>query len=377
MKAAPVLRALSHYPARVRLVHTGQHYDSAMSAIFLEQLGIPEPDAHLSIGSGHHGAQTARALDLFESYLLSFDRPPAGVVVFGDVNSTLACALAASKLRIPVAHVEAGLRSFDRSMPEEVNRVVTDALSDILLVSEPSGIANLAREGVAPERVHFAGNVMIDSLARELPSAQQLDIAEICDFPPATFAFVTLHRPSNVDHPAQLEGIAGFLLDISRLLPVVFPVHPRTRNRLSEFHLLSALEGCSKTALLEPLGYRENLALMSRALLVLTDSGGIQEETSFLQIPCLTLRSNTERPVTVTHGTNTLVGGDLAKAYALTQQILGGRCKRGMPIPLWDGRAAERIAAQLASAWLEVSETLPQTAAGETPLTLIRKFAGG
>lgn len=376
MKAAPVLRALRAYPVPVRLVHTGQHYDAVMSDVFLQQLDIPEADSHLSIGSGNHGAQTGRALHLFESYLLSLHHRPVGVVVFGDVNSTFACALAASKLAIPVAHVEAGLRSFDRSMPEEINRILTDALSDILFVSEPSGIANLAREGVSPDKIHFAGNVMIDTLARELPVAQKLDVSQICGFPPGGYALVTLHRPSNVDNAAKLKSIAAFLLDISRVLPVVFPVHPRTRNKLGEFQLLSQLEGSSQIRLLEPLGYRENLALMSRARLVLTDSGGIQEETSFLQIPCLTLRSNTERPVTITQGTNTLIGDDLDKAYSLTMQIVAGEYKRGTAIPRWDGHAAERIAAHLTSAWLETEpETLAGVARFDASHTPVSEFA--
>lgn len=366
MKAAPVLRALVEYPVRVRLVHTGQHYDAVMSDVFLRQLGIPAPDAHLCIGSGTHGTQTARALQLFEDYLLSLDRLPVGVVVFGDVNSTVACALAASKLSVPVAHVEAGLRSFDRSMPEEINRILTDAISDVLLVTEPSGVGNLAREGVLPEKIHFCGNVMIDTLVRELPTAQALAPDDICRHALSDYCLVTLHRPSNVDDPAKLAAISDFLLKASRLLQIVFPIHPRTKGRLSEFGLLPRLENCSSITLLDPLGYIENLSLMLRAKLVVTDSGGIQEETSFLGTACLTLRVNTERPVTVTHGTNTLVGDDFDRAYRLIQQVVSARYKKGGAIPLWDGHAAERVAAHLAAAWLDYDT---DTIAGYTAAT--------
>lgn len=353
MKVAPILRALAAYPVRTHLVHTGQHYDDSMSAIFLQQLGLPEPDRHLGIGSGTHGAQTARALELFEQYLLEFAPAPAGVVVVGDVNSTFACAFAATKLGIPVAHVEAGLRSFDRSMPEEKNRIATDAISDLLFVSEPSGIGNLAREGISSEKIHFAGNVMIDTLVRELPAASGLNLAALAGETVQTYALATLHRPANVDNRAKLRAIADFLLRASELLEIAFPIHPRTRAKLEEFKLLPLLERSRRIRLLDPLGYRENLALMSQAKVVLTDSGGIQEETSFLRVPCLTLRANTERPVTVTHGTNTIVGDDLEKAYTLVTQIVAGRYKKGSPIPLWDGRAAERIAATLVESWAD------------------------
>lgn len=351
MKVAPILRALSAYPVRSHLVHTGQHYDAAMSDVFLQQLGLPEPDLHLGIGSGTHGQQTARALELFEAYLLRFNRAPAGVVVVGDVNSTIGCAFAAAKLGILVAHVEAGLRSFDRTMPEEVNRVATDAISDLLFVSEPSGIANLAREGAAPEKICFAGNVMIDTVVRELPAAGRTDLRELAAVKPGSYAFATLHRPANVDDPFKLKATTDFLMSVSEMLEVAFPVHPRTRARLGEFGLAERLNRQGRIKLLDPLGYHENLALMSQAKLVLTDSGGIQEETSFLQVPCLTLRPNTERPVTVTHGTNTVVGDDLNRAYDLVRRILAGQYKQGMPIPLWDGHAAERIAANLMANW--------------------------
>lgn len=351
MKVAPILRALAKYSVTTRIVHTGQHYDAAMSEVFLKQLGIPEPDVHLGIGSGRHGAQTARALESFEAYLLQLSNRPAGVIVVGDVNSTLACALAAVKLGIPVAHVEAGLRSFDRSMPEEINRIVTDTLSDLLFVSEPSGIDNLEREAVPKEKITFAGNVMIDSLVRELPVAKRLNVLDALGIQPQSYALVTLHRPGNVDEPRRLAEITEFVIRTSKSLRVVFPIHPRTRARLQEANLLAHLKASERIILLDPLGYHENLAVLSGSRLALTDSGGIQEETSYLQVPCLTLRPNTERPVTVTHGTNTIIGNDLASASSLITDILNNKYKAGGAIPKWDGNAAERIAPVLVSAW--------------------------
>jgi UDP-N-acetylglucosamine 2-epimerase (non-hydrolysing) len=265
------------------------------------------------------------------------------VTVVGDVNSTMACTLVAAKMQIPVCHVEAGLRSFDRSMPEEVNRVVTDALSDLLLVSEPEGTMNLRREGVPDERVRYVGNVMIDSLVAELESARALSVHESLGLPAHEYAYVTLHRPSNVDDPDRLRHIVRFLEDVARLVPVVFPVHPRTRERLEASAAWARASAIPDLYLLDPLGYRESLGMMAAARLVLTDSAGIQEETSYLHIPCLTLRPNTERPVTVTLGTNTVVGDDLAQARRLVGQILSGRYATGEEIPGWDGRAAVRI----------------------------------
>jgi UDP-N-acetylglucosamine 2-epimerase (non-hydrolysing) len=349
MKVAPVLRAMgaSAGPLCARLVHTGQHYDEGMSAVFFRDLGIGEPDVSLGVGSGTHGQQTARVLAAYEEHLLSAPRP-AAVVVVGDVNSTMACTLAAVKLGIPVAHVEAGLRSFDRSMPEEVNRVVTDALADLLLVSEPAGEENLRREGIPEDRIRYVGNVMIDTLVRELPAACALGVPARLGLPASGYLYVTLHRPSNVDDPGRLARVVEMLRSLGAKLPVVFPVHPRTRERLRAAGLDASLSAAPGVRLLEPLGYRESLGLMVAARLVLTDSGGVQEETSHLAVPCLTLRANTERPVTVSLGTNTVVGEDIERVEPLVDEVLAGRDRKPQPIPGWDGRAAERVVAALA-----------------------------
>lgn len=353
MKVAPMLRAMraADAPFERLLVHTGQHYDAAMSDVFFRELEIPMPDVHLNVGSGTHGVQTAKILSAFEEWLLAQPQLPRGVVVVGDVNSTLACALAATKLGVPVAHVEAGLRSFDRRMPEEINRVVTDAVADLLLTSEPSGNANLAREGVAPEKIHYVGNTMIDTLLHELPRARALAVPARYGLESGRYAFVTLHRPSNVDNPERLEGLLTLLDETSQRFPVVFPVHPRTRERMQRFGLDVRVLGHPRILLLDPLGYRESLGLMSSAAFALTDSGGIQEETTFLGVPCLTLRPNTERPATVTFGTNTVVGDDLAKARALIDDIARGRYKQGGPVEGWDGHASERVVRVLVEAW--------------------------
>jgi UDP-N-acetylglucosamine 2-epimerase (non-hydrolysing) len=352
MKVAPILRELvaREGPFQPRVVHTGQHYDTSMSDVFFSELGIPQPDVHLGVGSGTHGAQTARILAAYEAHLLGADQRPAGVVVVGDVNSTMACTLAAVKLGIRVAHVEAGLRSFDRTMPEEINRIVTDALVDLLLVSEPSGQANLLREGILPDKIKLVGNVMIDTLVSELRAARELAMRQRLGYQ-TPFAFVTLHRPSNVDEPGRLAELVGLLERLGQSLGVVFPVHPRTRGRLEEFGLLGRLGSARGVSLLGPLGYRESLGLMAEASVVITDSGGIQEETAFLAVPCLTVRPNTERPITVDQGTSTLVGDDLGKIEPLVGDVLGGRYKRGRAIPLWDGHAAERIVSELVAAW--------------------------
>ena len=350
MKVAPLLRALRGTPLVARLVHTGQHYDAAMSDVFFQQRGIPEPDVYLGVGSGRHGQQTARILESFESYLVDAPQAQRGVAVVGDVNSTVACSLAAAKLGIPVAHVEAGLRSFDRAMPEEINRVVTDAIADLLFVSEPAGEENLRREGVPEHKIKYVGNVMIDTLVDQLPAADRLDINAMFGLDPGSYALVTLHRPSNVDDPQRLSALIDFLMCASQSLHVIFPVHPRTRERLCSSGLTGKMDG--RVVLSDPLGYIENLALMKGAKLVLTDSGGMQEETSFLGIPCLTLRNSTERPVTVSHGTNTIIGDDLSRAYRAFSEVLAGSYRRGQAIPGWDGRASERIAAALCDAWL-------------------------
>jgi UDP-N-acetylglucosamine 2-epimerase (non-hydrolysing) len=351
MKVAPVFRALNQRSDafRTTVVHTGQHYDDAMSSVFFEQLGLPEPDAYLNVGSGSHGAQTARVMIKFEEYLLAHSRP-AGVVVVGDVNSTAACALTAVKLGIPVAHVEAGLRSFDRTMPEEINRVVTDAIADLLLVGEPSGIENLKREGVSDDRIRFIGNVMIDTLVHELEAARALNLVSALGLSAGAFALVTLHRPSNVDEAERLGEIVDFLRDVCSHMTVLFPIHPRTRMRLEQFGLMQRLHA-SAVRVLEPLGYREMLSLMEHAQVVLTDSGGVQEETTFLGVPCVTLRENTERPITVAEGTNTLVGRDLELARRLIDDVRRRRYKRGRPIAGWDGHAAPRAADALVQSW--------------------------
>jgi UDP-N-acetylglucosamine 2-epimerase (non-hydrolysing) len=340
MKAAPVLHALRTRPGmRQTLVHTGQHYDKNLSDIFFSQLEIPAPDVNLGVGSSTHARQTADIMTGFEPVLL--ERKPDIVLVYGDVNSTVAAALVCAKLLIPVAHVEAGLRSFDRTMPEEVNRIVTDRLADLLFTPSEDGDENLLREGVSPEKIHRVGNVMIDSLVRLLPAAARCPENGLPDH----FALVTLHRPSNVDDGETLKGILESLLTVSEQLEVVFPIHPRTRARIAQFGIGINNDNLR---LLEPLSYIEFLALQKRATVVITDSGGIQEETTFLQVPCLTLRSNTERPITVTMGTNILVGQlvshDSRKLVSELSAILDGRAKRGSVPPLWDGHAGERIA---------------------------------
>jgi len=338
MKIAPLMRELRAREAfETTLVHTGQHYDAAMSESFFRDLGIPEPDLDLGVGSGPHGRQTARVLEAMEALLL--ERRPDAVVVVGDVNSTLAAALAAAKLGIPVAHVEAGLRSFDRSMPEELNRLLTDAISDWLFTTELAAGENLRREGIAPEKVHFAGNVMIDTLRAHLERARGLGTLERLDLQPGGYAVLTLHRPSNVDDAERLRSLFAVLEEIQARLPVVFPVHPRTRQSIA-----TLLGGESpRLRLTEPLGYLEFLRLLADARLVLTDSGGIQEETTVLGVPCLTLRENTERPVTVTQGTNIIVGTDPDAIRAAATKVLEGEARRGRVPEGWDGQAARRI----------------------------------
>jgi UDP-N-acetylglucosamine 2-epimerase (non-hydrolysing) len=348
IKLAPVVRALAARRCELeaqrlawRIVHTGQHYDPGMSDVFFRELGLPKPDVHLEVGSGSHGVQTAKILERYEKHLL--DSRPLATVVFGDVNSTAACALAAVKLGVPVVHVEAGLRSFDRSMPEEINRIVTDALSDILFVSEPSGVENLKREGVSDGKVHLVGNVMMDTLAHELPRAVESDILNRLDITPGNYGLITLHRPSNVDDSSVLKRLLDLLLRFSETLPMAFPLHPRTRKAVREQGLERLLEGNKKLRCIPPLPYIENLCLMAKARVVLTDSGGIQEETTYLGIPCLTLRSNTERPITVTSGTSRLVGNDPEKIRVAFEDVLVGRWPKGERIPFWDGKASERI----------------------------------
>lgn len=341
MKVAPLMAALSRRGAAQRLVHTGQHFDEKMSGVFFAELGLPRPDLDLGVGSGTHGEQTGRVMIAFERALLEAAPRPDLVVVPGDVNSTVAAALVASKLGIPVAHLEAGLRSFDRAMPEELNRVVTDHLSDLLLTPSPDADENLAREGVPASRVARVGNLMIDTLREHLPRARALSTWRGLGLPEGGYAVVTLHRPSNVDDPAALARLLGALAEVARALPVVFPVHPRTRARLADPALAGA---AAALRLVEPLGYLEFLSLTSAARLVLTDSGGLQEESTALGVPCLTLRENTERPVTVAEGTNRVVGTDPARIVAEARRALDGAAGRGRIPALWDGRAGERAA---------------------------------
>jgi UDP-N-acetylglucosamine 2-epimerase (non-hydrolysing) len=348
MKVAPILAELRKHPdVEQVLVHTGQHYDEKMSDVFFQDLGMPAPDVHLGVGSGSHAQQTAKVMMAIEPVLLG--RRPDVVVVAGDVNSTLAVALVASKLGIRIAHVEAGLRSRDWSMPEEVNRVLTDRLSDLLFTPSPDGDENLAREGIDPARVHLVGNVMIDSLRAALPRARESRIHAQLGVGRGAYALATLHRPSNVDDPESLAKVLGALAEIAARLPVVFPIHPRTRARMAaDARLRDRAASARGLRLVDPLGYLDFLALAADARFVLTDSGGIQEETTALGVPCLTLRENTERPVTVEVGTNTLVGTDPAQIVPAAIAILEGRGKTGRIPDLWDGRAAERIARILA-----------------------------
>ena len=342
MKIAPLMEAYADAPGiEPILVHTGQHYDDNMSDLFFRQLGIPEPDLNLGVGSGSHAVQTAEIMKAFEP--VARERDPSAVVVVGDVNSTIACGLVAAKLGIPLAHVEAGLRSFDRTMPEEINRVLTDAISDLLFCTEQSGVENLRREGVAEERIHLVGNLMIDTLLRHRARAAQSPILDDLGLASGGYAVLTLHRPSNVDDPETLGRIWDALEALQRDMPLVFPAHPRTRRRMAEFGLSPRIDALENLRVLEPLGYLDFLQLMACARLVLTDSGGIQEETTVLKVPCLTLRENTERPVTVEAGGNQVVGSDPARILAAYRKIVDEQTGSGAIPPLWDGRAAGRI----------------------------------
>jgi len=357
MKMAPLIRAFREcrgLPGTV-LVHTGQHYDLAMNERLFADLELPAPDLNLEVGSGTHAAQTAEVMRRFEPVL--DELRPACVVVVGDVNSTLACSLVASKKRTPLAHVEAGLRSFDRDMPEEINRLLTDQIADLLYTTERDAAVNLAREGIDAARVHFVGNVMIDSLLahrqRATPPERTLaksnaDSSIVTSA--AGFGAVTLHRPSNVDSPDALGEALAILCDVAARVPLVWPVHPRTRANIERFGFASMLAG-ARIVLLEPQGYLEMLGLLVNARLVLTDSGGIQEETTALSVPCLTMRENTERPITVSQGTNDIVGRDRGRVLACVDEILRTGGKRGRVPELWDGKAATRIAAHLET-WL-------------------------
>ncbi len=347
MKIAPLLAAFGRRPDDFGsvLVHTGQHYDVAMSDVFFHQLGLPEPDLHLGVSPGSHATQTAEIMIGLERAIL--DAPPDLVLVVGDVNSTLAAAIVAAKLQLPLAHVEAGLRSGDRRMPEEINRVVTDALGAYLFATESDAVENLAREGIESSRVCLAGNVMIDTLDLLLPRIHERALARELGLEPASYGVLTLHRASNVDDPAMLGRWASAVAEIAHELPLVFPVHPRTAARLRAAGDERTLQAAG-VRLVEPLPYVEFLSLVSTARLVLTDSGGIQEETSVLGIPCLTLRDSTERPITVTLGTNRLVGTDPSAAVRAVSEVLATPSPEPRSLPWWDGHAAERIAAFLA-----------------------------
>ncbi|GAA4406079.1 UDP-N-acetylglucosamine 2-epimerase (non-hydrolyzing) [Nibrella viscosa] len=347
MKVAPLHRAFQQYPQfQSKIVHTGQHHDAQMSDVFFQQLELPTPDYFLGVGSGTPTQQIASIMLAFEP-VIEAEKPDL-VLVVGDVNSTLACALVASKKQVPVAHVEAGLRSGDRRMPEENNRILTDAISDYLFVSEPAGLENLKRENVPDHKVYFVGNVMIDSLVHYRQKAAELDEVGRLGLEPQGYAIITMHRPANVDTEAGLQRILQIVADTARYRTVLFPVHPRTRNNLVRYGLMTHLEAIPNVRLMPPQGYLEFLNLMENAALLITDSGGIQEETTYLQVPCLTFRDSTERPVTVDVGSNQL----LADLNPVTVQqnvaeILNGQAKAGKQPALWDGRAAGRIAAVL------------------------------
>lgn len=343
MKIAPLMEALKDAPdLRQVLVNTGQHYDEAMSKSFLRELSLPSPDRNLEVGSASHAVQTAKVMIGFEQACLA-ERPDL-VVVVGDVNSTMAASLVAAKLMIPIAHLEAGLRSFDRGMPEEINRIVTDSLADLLLTPSADGDANLLNEGVAPGKIHLVGNIMIDTLMRHLPMATLDRLAGRIDVQDKQYGVLTLHRPSNVDNPAILTRILEAVANIARTVPMVFPVHPRTRERLGALgvdHLLT------NVTLTDPLGYIDFLSLTSHARIILSDSGGLQEESTALGIPCLTLRENTERPITITHGTNRLVGTQTAAILAGFDEAMSHEHDSTRRPPLWDGATAGRVATVL------------------------------
>ena len=343
MKMAPIMHVMARHPTQFDqiLVHTGQHYDANMSDIFFTELGLPAPDVNLEVGSGSHAQQTAQVMQRFETVLLAYK--PDWVVVPGDVNSTLACALVAAKLGVKVAHIEAGLRSFDRTMPEEINRILTDQISDLLFTPSEDGNENLKREGIADEKIYFVGNAMIDSLVRLLPKAAERWSVLQKQFDLDQYVLVTLHRPSNVDDTSALHELMAALSEIAVKVKVFFPVHPRTRKRIIDQQIPFNQD---KVQLVEPLGYLDFLALQAHACLVLTDSGGVQEETTYLGIPCLTARPNTERPVTITHGSNQLVQSTYAEVVAAANAFLSTSLTTGDTVrrpPLWDGRTAERI----------------------------------
>lgn len=342
MKVAPIIDQLAGAAdIEQLLVHTGQHYSAEMSDLFFRELGLPEPDINLEVGSGSHGQQTGRIMELFEQVLM--EHRPDVVLVVGDVNSTMACAIDAKKLNLPVIHVEAGLRSGDRTMPEEINRLATDAISDLLFTTDRGASENLLREGVDPDRIHMVGNVMIDTLMRHREAALQRSTLDDLGVRAGEYAVVTMHRPSNVDDPEVFVPLVEALAHVGAQCPIVFPVHPRTRNNIEKFdlgHLFSEARGFR---LIEPAGYLDFLNLTANARIILTDSGGIQEESTILRVPCLTLRANTERPVTIEHGSNRLVGNDKHAIIEEADRVLSGNWQADRVPELWDGQAAGRI----------------------------------
>ncbi len=343
MKIAPLMEAFAAETAFTPLlVHTGQHYDEKMSDLFFRQLGIPQPDVNLGIGSGSHALQTAEVMKAFEPVCLN--EKPHVVLVVGDVNSTIACGLVAVKLGIQLVHVEAGLRSGDRAMPEEINRILTDSISDLLFCTEPAGVENLKREGAADEKIHLVGNVMIDTLLKNQAKAEQSTILDDLNLTPRQYAALTLHRPSNVDDPVVFGRILDALETIQQDLPLIFPIHPRTRKNLPSLGLQHRVDAMANLRLLDPIGYLDFLKLTSNARIVLTDSGGIQEETTITQVPCLTLRENTERPITAEIGSNQIVGTQTADILAAYRRVIDGQFRSPRIPDLWDGHAAQRIA---------------------------------
>ena len=343
VKVAPVVRAMKKFENNFEslIVHTGQHYDVNMSDSFFQELEIPEPDVNLGVGSGSHAKQTARIMVAFEKYLNEVN--PHLVIVYGDVNSTIACALVAVKMGIPVAHVESGLRSFDKTMPEEINRILTDAISDQLFTTEAGAKKNLSREGVPDEKIHFVGNVMIDSLIRALKKIDDMPLP-FNGLKEKDYALITLHRPSNVDKPIVIERILDAFVNMSKEIKLVFSIHPRTEKNIKTFALTDKLTELSKNGIVTPpISYLKMLRLMKSAKFVITDSGGMQEETTFLRVPCITMRNNTERPITVDVGSNVIIGNNIELLYANFQKILSCEFKKSSTPPLWDGKAAERI----------------------------------
>ncbi|MEL7498515.1 MAG: UDP-N-acetylglucosamine 2-epimerase (non-hydrolyzing) [Planctomycetota bacterium] len=353
MKIAPILHAMEAYESlEPILIHTGQHYDANLSDVFFEELGIKRPEISLNVGSGSHGKQTAQILTAVEEVLVNAKdagQPFSRMVVVGDVNSTMAATIAAAKMLIPVAHVEAGLRSFDRTMPEEINRILTDSVCDMLLCSEPAGVENLKAEGQPDEKIHLVGNVMIDTLLKQVEKAKQSGALAQHNLTPGTFGVITMHRPANVDSQEVLEALLNVLIEISEQMPMVFPIHPRTQSRIDSFGLQSTLDEAENLHCLGPLGYNDFLCLTSQAKVIVTDSGGLQEESTALGVPCLTMRPNTERPITETEGTSVLVGSDAAMLKMYLTQVIDGTYKQGRCPELWDGKASQRIAKIIAN----------------------------